>query len=274
MKKNNPIIICVAANGARKTKADHQRLPITPEELASEAENCMHAGAAMIHLHVRDENDQHTIAPVHYRPAIAAIRKRVGDGLIIQVTTEAVGQYSASEQMAMVRELKPEAVSLALAELCPCGEEEKASEFFHWVNSNQILAQYILYSVEDIQRFIELHESGIIPCKRPNILLVLGRYSRDLTSKPEDLLPMLEALRGFVCDWGVCAFGAKEADCMTLAAKLGGHCRIGFENNIWMADGSVAPANASLISQFAAQKETRERSIASAQQTRSILNTN
>jgi len=270
----SPIIICVAPNGARKTKADHARLPLSADELAVEAENCMHAGAAMIHLHVRDKNGKHTIDPAHYRPAIAAIRNRIGDGLIIQVTTEAVGQYSAQQQMAMVRDLKPEAVSLAIGELCPNGEEERASEFFNWVISNKILAQYILYSVEDIARFIELHSSGIIPAKRPSILLVLGRYSRDLTSDPKELLPMLEALNGFVCDWAVCAFGAKEADCMALAARHGGHCRIGFENNMLMEDASLAPANASLISSFAARVAKLGLSTASAKEAKKILQIN
>jgi 3-keto-5-aminohexanoate cleavage enzyme len=274
VKTVNSIIICVAPNGARKTKVDHPNIPLSPDELAIEAENCMHAGAAMIHLHVRDENGKHTIDPAYYRPAIAAIRKRVGDGLIIQATTEAVGQYSAEQQMAMVRDLKPEAVSLALCELCPKGEEQKASEFFNWVIDNKILAQYILYSVEDIERFIDLHSSGVIPAKRPSILLVLGRYSLDLTSDPEDLLPMLKALSGFACDWGVCAFGAKEAECMALAVKLGGHCRIGFENNMLMADASIAPTNAYLISSFAAQVDKLERNIVSAQQARQILNAN
>jgi 3-keto-5-aminohexanoate cleavage enzyme len=274
VKKNNPIIICVAPNGAKKSKVDHSNLPMLADELAIEAENCMHAGATMIHLHVRDKNGKHTIDPVYYRPAIKAIRNRVGDGLIIQVTTEAVGQYSAEQQMAMVRNLKPEAVSLGLSELCPSGGESIASEFFKWVIESKILAQYILYSIEDIGRFIDLHSSGVIPNKRPCILLVLGRYSRNLTSNPEDLHPMLEALKGFACDWGVCAFGAKEADCMALTAALGGHCRIGFENNMLMADGSIAPANAYLISNFVANLDKQERSIASVKQAREILNLN
>lgn len=265
------MIICVAPNGARKTKADHAGLPLSADELALEAENCMKAGAAMIHLHVRDENGQHTIAPEYYRPVITAIRKRVGDGLIIQATTEAVGQYSTEQQMAMVRDLKPQAVSMAIGELCPDGGEEKASEFFNWVMDNQIAAQYILYSIEDIERFIDLHSSGIIPGKRPSILLVLGRYSRDLTSYPKELLPMLEALNGFECDWAVCAFGANEADCMALAATHGGHARIGFENNMLMADASIASSNASLISSFTARVETLGRSIATTKEAKKIL---
>ena len=56
-----PLMIAVAPNGARKTKADHARLPILPSELAQAAEDCLAAGCCMIHLHVRDKNDKHSL---------------------------------------------------------------------------------------------------------------------------------------------------------------------------------------------------------------------
>lgn len=274
MENKSPIVICVAPNGARKTKSDHSALPISPDEIAVEAENCLRAGASMIHLHVRDEEDKHTIAAKYYRPAIEAIRNRIGNKLIIQVTTEAVGIYSPVEQMQMVRELKPEAVSLAMKELCPVGGEEEAKSFFSWVMTNNIAAQYILYSVEDIKRFIQLHKNGTIPDTKPHILLVLGRYSESLTSEPEDLLPMLEALSGFSVNWAVCAFGAKEADCVSLAAQHGGHARIGFENNMHLPDGEVASDNAALIQNFSAAISSLDREIASSNEARRILGMN
>ncbi|RKF18527.1 3-keto-5-aminohexanoate cleavage protein [Alginatibacterium sediminis] len=266
-----PIMVCVAPNGARKTKQDHPRLPLSAHELAVEAENCMNAGASMIHLHVRDENGKHSIEPIYYRPVIAAIRERVGDGLIIQATTEAVGQYTTEQQMAMVHDLKPEAVSLAIKELCPVGTEQRAEKFFKWLVDSQISAQYILYSVADIERFINLHALGVIPNKRPSILLVLGRYSRDLSSEPSDLLEFLHALAGFSCEWSVCAFGAEESDCMALAAKHGGHARIGFENNMLMQDASLASTNACLISSFAARVNKLGLAIASTPQAKEVL---
>ena len=56
-----PCLIMVAPNGARKTKADHPALPITPAELAATASACLEAGAAAIHLHVRDRDGGHTL---------------------------------------------------------------------------------------------------------------------------------------------------------------------------------------------------------------------
>jgi 3-keto-5-aminohexanoate cleavage enzyme len=100
MSEAAPVVICVAPNGARKTRNDHPRLPITPAELAHCAEECLRAGAAMMHLHVRDADGRHSLDAEDYRAALAAIRSRVGDELIVQVTTEAAGRYAPAQQIA------------------------------------------------------------------------------------------------------------------------------------------------------------------------------
>ena len=73
----------------------------------------------MIHAHVRDRDGRHLLDAEAYRAAIAAIRAAVGDRLVIQITSEALGIYQPAEQMDVVREVRPEAVSLALRELLP-----------------------------------------------------------------------------------------------------------------------------------------------------------
>ena len=73
----------------------------------------------MIHLHVRDKEGAHTLDVGRYRDAISAIRDEVGDDIVIQVTSEAVGIYNADQQIEMVVELQPEAVSLAIREIVP-----------------------------------------------------------------------------------------------------------------------------------------------------------
>jgi len=79
----------------------------------------MEAGATLIHLHVRDNDGKHTLDASYYKKAIKAIRRAVGRDMVIQVTSEAVGIYTPDQQMNMVRELRPEAVSLAIRELIP-----------------------------------------------------------------------------------------------------------------------------------------------------------
>jgi len=164
MTEDSPLMIAIAPNGARKTQNDHAALPISPAEIASTAEACMDQGACMIHLHVRDENNAHSLDPDRYLAAIAAIRERVGDRLIIQITTEAVGIYKPEEQIEVVKNVKPEAASIALREFCPDASYELAAgNFFEWMHKEAVAPQYILYDEDDIIRFNGYCESGLIP---------------------------------------------------------------------------------------------------------------
>ena len=266
-----PFIVMSAPNGARRGKHDHQALPITPDEIAACAEDVADAGASIIHLHVRDGNGGHTIDPDRYRAAIAAVQDRVGERLIIQVTTEACGLYSADQQMAAVRDLKPEAVSLALKELCPDAESEPvAGEFFAWLNAENVIPQYILYSPGEVLRFEELRRRGIIPDDWPFVLLVLGRYSDSLTGDPELLSRYVEGLQKDVT-WMVCCFGQTENTAVIEAARLSGHARVGFENNLTLPDGTIAPDNATLVRLAAKTGSDAGRHIASADDVRQML---
>jgi 3-keto-5-aminohexanoate cleavage enzyme len=70
------------------------------------------------------------------------------------------------------------------------------------------------------------------------------------TSSPTDLVPFVHAHDGGE-PWAICAFGATEHACVTAAAAMGGHVRVGFENNLLLKDGSQAPNNESLVGQAA-----------------------
>ena len=271
MPSNHPLMIAVAPNGARKQQSDHPRLPITPREIAHTAAACVEAGACMLHLHVRDADNRHSLDSTRYREAIAAIRAEAGEELIIQITTEAVGSYTREEQMRAVIEVRPEAVSLAIRELCPPDTNEKrAAEFFSYLHRERIAPQYILYSKEDILHFANLLERGIIPDEKISVLLVLGRYSENQESNPADLEPLVRALPP-IHNWSLCAFGASETACMLEAIGRGGHCRVGFENNLFMSDGSLAQDNAALVSSVIDGAGILKRHIASTTQAREFL---
>ncbi len=248
-----PIAIAVAPNGARKTHADHPALPITPDELAACARQCVDAGAAMLHLHVRRADGTHSLEPDDYRPAIAAVQRAVGDALVIQITTEAVGIYTPEQQMASVRALQPEAISAALRELAPdAAQDAQAARFFGELAAAHTAIQYILYSADDVMRYRDLRTRGVLPDTPHWVLFVLGRYSAGQRSDPTDLLPFLQAWTdgGAITanvPWAMCAFGPREAECALSAALLGGHARLGFENNMALPDGSTAPDNAALV---------------------------
>lgn len=264
-------MIAVAPNGARKTQRDHPELPISPSELAHTAAACREAGACLLHLHVREANLAHSLDATRYRAATAAIRKAVGDSLIIQITTEAVGIYSREQQMQAVVDVRPEAVSLAIRELCPAGcDERKSATFFSFLRRERIAPQYILYDEADILRLRDLLTRGIVPAENLSTLLVLGRYSENQQSDPAEIAPLLTQLPSAGL-WSLCAFGATEAACMQEAARLGGHCRVGFENNLLLPDGSLAPDNAALVRLASEGAAAVGRAVATADEARRLL---
>jgi len=270
--KESPLIITVAPNGARKNKNDHAALPITPDEIAIEAKACLNAGAAMLHLHVRDENDAHTLDVDAYRKAIDAVRNAVGDEMIIQVTSEAVGIYTPDQQIEMMHQLRPEAASVALKELTADGEE-KAATFYHWADDNNIALQHILYTPDEVVRLAYMTHNNMVPHKNLSVLYVLGRYG-DGVSKPDDLPPFIDAAQKSGLKpklWSVCAFGPNEHEIMLEAMKLGGHVRVGFENNLYLNNNTLSPDNASLVSQVADSASLLYRSVYRGEQARTIM---
>lgn len=271
MTEHSPLMVAIAPNGARKTRADHAALPISPNELATAAAACLDEGACMIHLHVRDENYGHSLDPIRYQEAISAIRKRLGDEIIIQITTEAVGIYKPEEQIEVVKQVKPEAASIALREFCPDSSYELAAgAFFEWMYKEGVAPQYILYDEDDIQRFNDYCSAGFIPGETHTILLVLGRYTKNQQSNVQDLNPLLERIDKNH-HWWLCAFGKTEAECMRRAASLGGHCRVGFENNTSLPDGSNASGNHQLVEVVATNAKELGRELASADKARELM---
>ncbi|HLT76852.1 MAG TPA: 3-keto-5-aminohexanoate cleavage protein [Ferrovibrio sp.] len=269
-----PAIIAVAPNGARKLKADHPAVPLSADELGRCAADCAAAGAAMIHLHVREPGSgRHSLDAGFYREAIRAVRREAGEDLIIQCTSEAAGIYNRHEQMAAMRALMPEACSLAVREILPdAGSEKEGAAFLAEFHKAGVMMQYILYSDEDVRRFLELKQRGIIPGDRQFVLFVLGRYTAGQRSEPTDLLPFLHVWPGDSAGaFAVCAFGAKEAACALTALSLHGHARIGFENNTLLSNGETAPDNAALVRQTASNAGLMGRSIATPKQAREML---
>lgn len=264
-------VLAVAPNGARRTHADHPAIPLTASALAETASACEAAGASLIHLHVRDSEGGHLLDAAAYREAIAAVREAVSGDFIIQVTTEAAGKYRPEEQMAVVRALAPEAVSMAVRELVPPGcDEGEAGAFFQWLGSRGVSSQYIVYSAGELERFNELRKRGVIPAGPASVLFVLGSYRHAKDGKPEEIDAFLTALEPGD-EWSICAFGCYESQCVARAAVLGGHARVGFENNLWLPTGETAADNAALVGIARQAIESSGRQVASAREAREMF---
>ncbi|MBV8249893.1 MAG: 3-keto-5-aminohexanoate cleavage protein [Comamonas sp.] len=268
---NTPLIVIVAPNGAYKTKDQHPYVPLTSAELAQTAKECLDAGASMIHMHVRKPDGKHLLDAHAYLDATAAVRKAVGQELVVQITTEAAQVYQPHEQMQVARAVVPEAISVGLREILrPEVPESEIQSFFTWLKECNVMTQVILYDVADVQAWQRLRASGVIPENKWFLLFVLGRYSVGQTSSPTDLLPFLEANDG-AYPWAMCAFGAQENACAIAAASLGGHARVGFENNLFLKNGAQAANNAALVAQVAQGATALGRPLASATDIRRLF---
>jgi len=259
----NPLLIAVAPNGARRTQQDHPKLPISPKELAETAAQCCEAGASMLHLHVRDKEGAHSLNADLYRTAIQEIEQAVGDQMLIQVTSEAAGRYQTNEQMSAIKELAPRCVSLGLREIIKDEEGfEEGEKFLRHLLENECLVQFILYSKEDIIWYRKLCVSGVIPTQNNLVLLVFGRHGKQQyqESNLQSYLDLFQKTQ----NWMVCAFGADESKVMHHAIQLGGHARVGFENNLWLPNGKLANDNADLVSLTVMQAQQQGRAISNA----------
>ena len=265
--KTKPLIISVAPNGSTKTKADHPKIPLTPQELAIDAEQCADNGASLIHIHVRNKQGGHLLDSSAYRQSINAINKTVGNRVVVQVSTEGRGIYTPEEQMVMVRELRPQAITLELTRmLAKKSLEKEILNFLNWLVAEKILTQFIVYSPRELTFFLKLHKAGKIPFAMPSILYVLGHYSTNTIGEPDLLIDYISQARGANLEWSVCAFGKNEFLCAMSAIVFGGHARIGFENNHQLPDGMPAKNNAQLVNNLANSVNTIGRKIANKSQ--------
>jgi hypothetical protein len=163
--------IAVAPNGGRRTKADHPALPIGPVELARTAAECLEAGAAMIHVHVRDSADKHLLDADAYKAVIKAVRAEVGERMVVQITSEALGIYGPEEQMAVVRIVKPQAASLALREILPEVADEAAfADFLLWMRAERVARDRAFRGAAGALRARTLHDGSDLDAGRPSAL--------------------------------------------------------------------------------------------------------
>jgi len=263
-------IIMIAPNGARKTHKDHPQLPVSIEETVSDAAACFTAGATVLHAHVRGEKQQHVLDAGLYRELIGELKIRVPE-LLVQITTEAVGIYTPEQQISCVQQVIPKMASVSLKEITrDFTGLELARDFFHWCVSANVHVQHIVYSAEELKQFLELKQTDIIPQSQNCILFVLGRYSANFQSSQDDLKPFLEnELKNLT--WFTCAFGQQEQVCLVSGVSAGGHARVGFENNLYLADGEVADSNAVQVSKLKQCIETMDGMVANSQQACSVL---
>ncbi len=242
--------IFVAPNGARRQKTDHRALPVTVEEIVACAVKCHQAGAGGIHAHVRDIHGRHVLDAGLYKELLGELALKVPP-MEVQITTEAVGMYTPAQQRALVEAVAPVGVSVALGEMLADGDLDAAGRFYFRARERDIDVQHIVYTPDEIIKIEHLIATGVIPGGELSLLFVLGRYAEDQQSEAKMLVPFVDAVKSTGLQpnvrFMVCAFGREETACLLAAARAGGDCRVGFENNFFNYDGSLARDNAERV---------------------------
>ncbi|MEK0164811.1 3-keto-5-aminohexanoate cleavage protein [Phaeobacter sp. A36a-5a] len=239
--------LMVAPNGARRQQADHAALPLRTAEIAATAAACQRAGADALHLHVRDRDGGHSLDAARYREAMAAVAE-AAPGMAIQITTESAGIFDVADQLACLETLRPAAASISVRELAR--DADLAARAYAICAEAGTQVQHILYGADCIAELRRAYERGDVPAQMRSAIFVLGQYAPPRLAHPSELRPFLAATADLDLDWGLCAFGHREHDCLLAGLEAGGRLRIGFENNTQAADGSEYSDNAASVAAF------------------------
>ena len=267
---SQPLIITVALTGAEVTLAQCPHLPITPEQVGQAAAEACQAGASIIHLHVRTPDGQPTQDPEAFRQAIAAIRARCD--AIVQISTGGAVGTNAPERLQPVY-LRPEMATLTTGSV-NFGEEIFTNpwplvlEFAKTMQELGVKPELEIFDAGMIANALRLRDKGLIlePLHFDLVLGVPGGMPatvRNLAFLVENLPPG--------STWSAAGIGRMQTTIAAAAMAMGGHVRVGFEDNIYYRRGELAQSNAQLVARVARIAAELDRPVATPAEARRIL---
>jgi 3-keto-5-aminohexanoate cleavage enzyme len=264
------LIITVAVTGNVPTKEQNPHLPVTPQEIAETALQCQEAGASVIHIHARDQAGRPTLDP----DIFADIHRRVTQrtDLIVQISTGGRAGTDPEARAAAVRKIRPEMASLTTGSM----------NFPDQVYANPFsLIEYLAGAMVEsgTKPEMEIFEPGMIA----NALLLVDRglavpplhfdfvlgIRGALPATPKNLLFLSESIPTG-STWTVAAVGRWQLPMAVLAIVVGGHVRVGLEDNLYYCRGELA-TNEQLVARVARIASELGRPLATPQEAREIL---
>jgi len=265
------LIITAALTGAEVTKDIQPNLPVTPDEIAQAAYECYKAGASIIHIHARDEKGEPTQSYDVYKEIKEKIEAKCN--VIVQPSTGGATWHTPEERLQPV-ELKPEMATLS-AGTCNFGNDV-------FMNSGEYIEKFASRMKElGVKPEIEVFERGMIENAKRYIRngLIASPAHFDFVlgvpgacpGNPEDLMYMVNQLPSDAT-WTVAGIGRYETPLAAMGIILGGHVRVGFEDNIYYSKGVLATSNAQLVERVARLAGELGRSVATPDEAREILN--
>lgn len=265
------VILTAAIVGAEITREQTPHLPITAQEIADEAARCREAGAAVIHLHVRNDDGTPTQSRDRFAEAIEKIRAKTD--CIIQVSTGGAIGMSIDER-AQPLDCRPEMATLN------CGTLNFGDDVFintrpqirdlaARLRASGAVAELECYEVGHVEEALLLAEKGLIP-KPLHFQFVMG-VPGGIGATEQNLRYLVSLMPATDATWAVAAVGRHQQAMTELAMRLGGHARVGLEDNIYLSKGVLSEGSAPLVARAASYARSIGRTPVEPSRARALL---
>jgi len=265
-----PVIITAAIVGAEVTKAQQPNLPTTPQEIIEAAVECYKAGAAIIHIHVRDAEGNPTQDAGIFREVVEGIRALCD--VITQVSTGGAIWMSADERLQSI-ECRPDMATLTtgtvnFGEGVFMNNRGLVETFAGRLLDYGIVPEIEIFDTGMVDEATRLRDMGLItdPIHFDFVMGVPGGMRADAAT----LVHLVRSLPA-ESTWSVAGIGRHETTLGTLALAMDGHVRVGFEDNIFYRRGQLAQSNAELVSRIVRIAQELDRPAATPSEAREML---
>lgn len=281
MKEADRLIICISPTGNFQGKEINPNLPIQPDEISDEVYRCWNEGAAIAHIHARDEKGIPTNDPKVFGEIKRKVREKKCD-IILQFSTAPGRQLGVSvDDGFQCLEAEPEMASISMG---PTIVEFRGQEMMRawsrslierWVRvmvEKSIKPEHEVYNPGHMEEVKLLIEKNIL--KKPywiSFVMDMHRvFQTGVRYTPKNLMHYVDILPSDSI-FSVIAIGRAELPATTLSILLGGHLRVGFEDNVYYSKGVLADSNAQLVTRAARLGRELGREPASPEEARRLL---
>ncbi|MGB9789420.1 MAG: 3-keto-5-aminohexanoate cleavage protein [Thermotoga caldifontis] len=265
------LIITVAVCGAEVTRKDTPYIPITPEEIAQQTYEAYLVGASIVHLHVRDENGNPTQDPEIFKRTVRLIREKCPD-IIVQVSTGGAVWMTPEERLQSL-EADPDMATLTTGTV-NFGNDvfynsmPMIEKFASVMKGKGIMPEFECFDLGHINNAMVLVKKGLVQ-GHLHFDFVMG-VPGGIAANARNLVTMVDSLPPGAT-WSVAGIGRHEFPMAAMAIVMGGHVRVGLEDNIYIEKGVLAKSNAELVEKVVRLAKELGRPIATAKEAREIL---
>ncbi len=244
-----PLLITVAPTGAETAKADCPQLPTTLEELVTTATECQDAGAAMIHVHVRDGEHQPTLDGGRLRETVAALRESTD--LVVQLSTGGSVHDPLSDRL-KVLDAEPDSCSLTMG-TTNFGDDVFLNpwpfvcELYQLAQERAVAPEFELFDLGQVHALSRLLDRYGLPAGgKVHVDLVMG-VPGGMNGTADALVAAVRDLPEAVTSWSATGIGRSTLPVMLASLSKGGHLRVGMEDVITISRGVPVESNAQLV---------------------------